>query len=967
MKKCLRIFIIIAFMILLLSVLAACNDFLSYGKHVVLWRDNKNKIHTITVKKGKHYSIAIPEREGYIFNGLFDEEVGGTQYVGSTGFSIARWNEKADKNLFPQWSPKNITIFFDACDGEGSESVRNILYDSDIENFSIPLKEGHNFLGWYSSKNENAVSYSNAEGIPKKTQMTYSNYPMAKARDEIKLYAKWETMLITVTFNSNKESINSSLASTTVIMTKEIPWGSSIEMYIPDDEAFSVFETPDNSIRGILRWFGFDSHGNTFNGVVTEEITLYAYWAPAIIFDTQGGREKEPLVALGNSIISIDAPERAGFAFQGWEDEAGNTVMLTTMPGRGVKLKATWEIITYTISYNYNGGKEINDDPIPVEYTVADTILLPTNIEKDYYEFVGWYGNVILSGRPITKIATGSTGDKTFYARWTPISWQITYELSGGVSLDNPDSYTIESDMITLEDATRGGCIFKGWYSESNSSGTKYTEIIPSQEKRNIKLYAAWEIITYTISYNYNGGSVIHNAPAQYNVETPTFSLPTNTTKQYHDFAGWYENIACSGSRVTYITKGSTGDKTFYAKWQGKEYTITYKTAAPVPSPALTIKHGANYPQTHTYNIPTTLVNPINTERDFLGWFTNSAGTGSPVTLLSATGYTANITLYAKWSELINIYNSTDFAKIATNKSGKYLLKNDINLGNWNSPFNFSGVLDGSGNGRINCITFKQNLTNTQDYYGGLFTYAQGATFKNLKLNVDIAKTNVTKATGKVGGLVGSASKYPVTILRVAVSGKINIRNGSGAGHIGGIAGAIYCGTIDQCVNKASIIGEDKTSRAGGITGFAQSSDGTITISDCYNEGYIEAGSNYTTWGGGGKAAGGIIGQLLSDTNAIKINRCYNNSYIALNRYITGGGWTEKGGIAGFIYLGTSTSFSCSNCHWDSNKESWAVYSKPSYSGCTARTSLYGYNYPGWSTSIWRFNERDNPRLIALE
>jgi uncharacterized repeat protein (TIGR02543 family) len=56
--------------------------------------------------------------------------------------------------------------------------------------------------------------------------------------------------------------------------------------------------------------------------------------------------------------------------------------------------------------------------------------------------------------------------------------------------------------------------------------------------------------------------------PTQYNVNTATITLPTPTKMGHHTFLGWYTNASFSGSPVTQVTQGSTGDKVFYARWE---------------------------------------------------------------------------------------------------------------------------------------------------------------------------------------------------------------------------------------------------------------------------------------------------------------------------------------------------------------------------------------------------------------
>ena len=73
-------------------------------------------------------------------------------------------------------------------------------------------------------------------------------------------------------------------------------------------------------------------------------------------------------------------------------------------------------------------------------------------------------------------------------------------------------------------------------------------------------------VVTYTITYKDASTTLTGLTPTSYNVETTTFNLPT-PTKTGYTFAGWYENSGLTGTAVTQIAKGTTGNKTFYAKW----------------------------------------------------------------------------------------------------------------------------------------------------------------------------------------------------------------------------------------------------------------------------------------------------------------------------------------------------------------------------------------------------------------
>ena len=221
---------------------------------------------------------------------------------------------------------------------------------------------------------------------------------------------------------------------------------------------------------------------------------------------------------------------------------------------------------TYTVTFDANGGSGTIAN-ISVEE--GSEITLPKNtFTKSSYIFAGWAtsadGDVSYSDK--AKITV--TGNITLYAKWTEITYIITYEANGGTNADrNPASFTFETETITLLAPSRESFNFEGWYTDSEFSETNKKTEITKGSSGNIILYAKWTAITYTITYEPNGGTNADGNPASYTSETETITLQS-PSREYFDFDGWYTDSEFSdSSKKTEITKGSTGNITLYAKW----------------------------------------------------------------------------------------------------------------------------------------------------------------------------------------------------------------------------------------------------------------------------------------------------------------------------------------------------------------------------------------------------------------
>ena len=113
----------------------------------------------------------------------------------------------------------------------------------------------------------------------------------------------------------------------------------------------------------------------------------------------------------------------------------------------------------------------------------------------------------------------------------------------------------------------------------ASSAGTYYLHVLTVDNEGNkseaVSEAVTVSLITYSITYNLNGGTQGDNAVTSYNIATSTFNLPT-PTKSGYTFAGWYTSSDFSGTAETQIATGSTGNKVYYAKWESTSTIPTF-------------------------------------------------------------------------------------------------------------------------------------------------------------------------------------------------------------------------------------------------------------------------------------------------------------------------------------------------------------------------------------------------------
>ena len=320
---------------------------------------------------------------------------------------------------------------------------------------------------------------------------------------------------------------------------------------------------------------------------------------------------------------------------------------------------AQWKPINYTITYDLDGG---NVSGNPTTYTVENTITLK-NPTKLGYTFVGWTGTDLNNASTNVVINEGTTGNRSYKALWIETKYIVTFNAQGGVISGNNQIETTNGMIDMIPSATRSGYTFDGWYTSNNEKVMENTKIT-----EDITLYAKWQAINYTISYDLDGGNVTGN-PSTYTIESSDITLK-NPIKDNYTFLGWLETGSDTPVLNVVIPKGTIGNKNYKATWTLKTYTITFNGNGG-------ILNDENEKISNNGMIGTMPV-PTRSGYSFLGWFTESDDK-----VEETTKVTANITLYAKWKiENYNISYDLDGGSVTGNPSTYTVESNDITLKN---------------------------------------------------------------------------------------------------------------------------------------------------------------------------------------------------------------------------------------------------------------------------------------------
>ena len=183
--------------------------------------------------------------------------------------------------------------------------------------------------------------------------------------------------------------------------------------------------------------------------------------------------------------IILNNPIKEGYNFLGWSGSNGDIQKNVTIPTGSTGNKsytANWEAKQYNVTLTRSNNGVINTTDIKVGYGSSNNFAVTPSkgYSLESVSCTNGYTASVKEGEENTVevFNNNNDSDSTCTATFSMASYTITYNLDGGVvSTENPTSYTIESENITLNNPTKEGYNFIGWSGSNGSNQTRQDKL----------------------------------------------------------------------------------------------------------------------------------------------------------------------------------------------------------------------------------------------------------------------------------------------------------------------------------------------------------------------------------------------------------------------------------------------------------------------------------------------------------
>jgi len=501
--------------------------------------------------------------------------------------------------LYSSWTPNVYVVSFDANGGTGAPDSATVNYSYGTTGLAINstynagtlAKTGYNFAGWSATVNGAAVANPY---VP---------------TGSITLSARWTAGTYSVTYDSNTAT-SGTLANLSITGGTAATLSASTTAFSKPGYTFNGWNTAANgsgtsyaagasvtfyaNTTLYAKWKPVAPGAPVVSAVSSGNTTVTATITPAAISGTTSGAADSFTVQAysstgtlltGKTCTVLANASPLSCQITGLTNATAYEFKATGFNSTGSTISTAFSSLAtpaaWAVIYNVNGatsGAIANG-----AYNLGTPITLPTP-SKTNYTFTGWYdtttaGSLIGVGGASYSPTAETT---TVYARWTGVSYTITYYGNGATSGTVPDpgtftagggAYSVSGNTGTL---ARTGYTFGGWDTSTAGNGTAYAVNASYSSNANLNLYAKWTPVARTVTYagTTSSGSLPAQITNKFIGETITAAAASGFARSGYAFTGWSDGTSVYAAGATY-TVGSA-DVTLTAQWSAVSYSVTY-------------------------------------------------------------------------------------------------------------------------------------------------------------------------------------------------------------------------------------------------------------------------------------------------------------------------------------------------------------------------------------------------------
>ncbi|MBO6080294.1 MAG: InlB B-repeat-containing protein, partial [Bacteroidales bacterium] len=582
-------------------------------------------------------SLTAMTRTGYTFDDWYEKDGSSTGIWGVKANFNNDYSRDGDTTFYAKWNPKKVTVIFEGNGGLPETQSDEYTYDAQYVTLPTVTKPGYSF-SWYngttqittdSKCNQTNISWPadetqpgtltlTAQWSPKQYQLTLKSnggafntsptsshtvyitydqpYNSLSGWEQLGLgnrtgytFAGWYTDATDGERRLGNRTFTGDDTLSTTLYAHWTPktYTCTVEDYTQGDDDHQATVNCSALVNSTF----IATFGQTFNASLGCDLNTDIYCK---------GFTKRWQRKTGNNWWNWEYFDPATTIWEWesnqtiravWEKDEDLEVTVYLDPNNGVVNRQS-----YTLKYWYGNSLKTN------RYGIYNCNVLGCNntnfltqnvsISRTGYTFDGWWYNEerITNDTPLRSAET-----HTLTASWIANDYTVTVHANGGtlpnsctscmttpttfkVKFDQPMNYYFsECTGCNINDVTREGYTFGGWYMNESCTGDALDFTGTWQAAYNAHIYAKWIPNEYTVTLHSNGG----HFNTEDTVFTATFDQAygnylnsTAVQKPERDgwtFRGWYHenNATAANTEVFSGTPCTTAeDHTLYARWE---------------------------------------------------------------------------------------------------------------------------------------------------------------------------------------------------------------------------------------------------------------------------------------------------------------------------------------------------------------------------------------------------------------